>query len=80
MEPLAPRYMAVKREGCVELSVARVPSGVTSVSVPMHPRNSSLGDRVLNISDRVLIEAEVSSTLNTLIACFVWLTFHHALL
>jgi glutamyl/glutaminyl-tRNA synthetase len=60
LEPLAPRYMAVKRDGCVEMSVKRVPAGITSVSVPMHPRNAKLGDRVLHISNSVLIEAEVS--------------------
>ncbi|KAG5178931.1 ribosomal protein L25/Gln-tRNA synthetase [Tribonema minus] len=58
LEPLAPRYMAVRRDGCVCMTVARAPPGVTTLSVPMHPRNEALGTRTLHVGDCVLLDAQ----------------------
>jgi hypothetical protein len=56
--------MAVKCKGCVRMSVQRVPVGLTSISVPVHPRNAKLGDRVLHICSSILIEAEDAASID----------------
>jgi tRNA synthetases class I (E and Q), anti-codon binding domain len=56
--------MAVKCKGCVRMSVQRVPVGLTSISVPVHPRNAKLGDRVLHICNSIIIEAEDAASID----------------
>jgi glutamyl-tRNA synthetase len=58
LEPLAPRFMAVRNEGCVRMSVARMPPGITSLTVPMHPRNDALGTRTLHVSNNVILDGQ----------------------
>mmetsp|Transcript_7970 Transcript_7970/g.12083 ORF Transcript_7970/g.12083 Transcript_7970/m.12083 type:complete len:578 (+) Transcript_7970:171-1904(+) len=58
LEPLAPRFMAVRTKGCVRMSVKRSPKGSSSLVVPMHPRNDALGTRTLHIGNTVLLDGQ----------------------
>ncbi|KAG5175327.1 tRNA synthetases class I, catalytic domain-containing protein [Tribonema minus] len=71
LEPLAPRYMAVRCKGCVRMSVAHRPRGADALAVAVHPRHAALGTRTLHTADRVLLDAQLSVVLSDALAVAV---------
>jgi glutamyl-tRNA synthetase len=56
LEPRARRFMAIAAATAVPLKLVNVPDGLVSLSVPVHPKDASLGTRPLFFSNDLLIE------------------------
>jgi glutamyl-tRNA synthetase len=56
LEPRARRFMAIAAATAVPLKLTNVPDGLTSLSVPVHPKDTSLGMRPFFLSNDLLIE------------------------
>lgn len=57
IDPIAARYMAVMEKTAIELRINNV-SGVTTVKCPLHPKNDSLGEKIIQCSNIILLEEE----------------------
>jgi glutamyl-tRNA synthetase len=56
IDKLAKRFMAIDKTCNVVLHVTNGPSGNSLVTTPYHPKNPDMGQRVVRISNKVLLE------------------------
>lgn len=56
IDPIAPRYMAVLEKSVIELRVSNVGDKITTVECDLHPKNASLGKKIIQCSNVIYLE------------------------
>lgn len=63
IDPVAPRYFALARDSIVPLVLTNVPQEPQGLSIPVHPKNTSLGNKVLRFQSQLHIEGDDAALL-----------------
>uniref|UniRef100_K3X9E6 glutamate--tRNA ligase n=1 Tax=Globisporangium ultimum (strain ATCC 200006 / CBS 805.95 / DAOM BR144) TaxID=431595 RepID=K3X9E6_GLOUD len=58
IDPVASRYYALDKNNSVPLLLTNIPEGVVGVPVPRHPKDASLGNKVMRFSNKLLLERD----------------------
>ncbi|CAM9453608.1 unnamed protein product [Chrysoparadoxa australica] len=63
-EPTAHRYMGVAKDNCVVMKMSDMADkGVSAISVPLHPKEPSLGTRAMRVGPSILLEGDDAASL-----------------
>lgn len=55
LDPIAKRYTAIEKVGCVRLLLKNGPP-LSGRVVPLHPKNAEMGEKVIRVGKEILIE------------------------
>ena len=58
IDPISPRYNAIAKESAVEIELENGPEEVEGRTMPLHPKDPSLGNEVVLFYKSVLVEEE----------------------
>ncbi len=62
IDPIAPRYTAIVKSSAVKLFIENGPDQIEAKSVPLHPKNDSLGSKALICGKEVWLERDDADT------------------
>ncbi|KAK8805732.1 hypothetical protein WA158_002388 [Blastocystis sp. Blastoise] len=63
LEKIAKRYMGIIKDNHVELHLTNMPAEPTTISVPLHPKDTSFGNKDIFIGNTILLEPEDAAEL-----------------
>ncbi len=58
IDPIAPRYSAVSKATCCELTLLNAPEAPQSIKVPLHQKNEALGTKDMWCTKNIIIELD----------------------
>ncbi|KAF4325529.1 hypothetical protein BBO99_00000359 [Phytophthora kernoviae] len=58
LDPIAPRYFAISKEDAVPLSLTNVSSEVVGIPVARHPKDPSMGNKMVRFCNKLLLERD----------------------